>query len=582
MIHKVVGALLLFYGGSAMNLLQIHKRMAPVEPLTTPAPVIPTPTPTTAAPTTLAPVAPDPMTPAPVMTTAHPLTAAPVTAAPVTAAPTNTPAPVTPAPTTPAPITLAPVTAAPVTAAPVTAAPVTPQPTLPAPPGYQYGAHGQLCPITPSVSQTKCLLNTDLWTDRGNEGFVDCNANDADCCMCQVIECGHNNKNLPCHTINIGAEGAYGTVVHIRGDPNGIGALINCHGVEACRFATIEATDVYALDCDGDKSCEGAIVHIVDPKPGFLLDCSGMGSCNGMTIEMDFSGPPDGYICRPSAVKQVVQMSGIQCTNDEACQGMSLSLNNNGCDTVRIENINCLETNSCNLAHFALSGDVRVRNCQCGPSCNTASGLGKCFENLDQLLCPDPASCRAQQTTITNTLNQFKFECGNIRSCEVAQFTFEYNQDPSRPRPVEHIEALVFGGEYSARGSTFTFVNAQGFEGSSQIPVILTVDRIECGGFKSCEDTTFITGSNVEIWMVICAEKACSGCVIKAHPADIGIPCDIQQAANVAFPATPAPAVPSNPLLPPTPQPTQPIYVPMPMQNGQIPQPQQNGQWVPV
>jgi len=273
-------------------------------------------------------------------------------------------------------------------------------------------------------------------------------------------------------------------------------------------------------------------------------------------------------------------MSGIQCTNAEACQGMELSINNAGCDKVRIENINCLQSNSCNLAKFDLTGDIEIRNCQCGPSCNTATGLSKCFQNLDRLLCPDPQSCKGQTKTITNTLNNFKFECGNVESCEMAQFTFEYTQDESKPRPVEMLEAFVFGGEYSARGSTFTFVNAQGNEQFSQIPVILTIARIECGGRGSCHGTTFITGPNVEVREVICATDSCLGCLIKFDASDSGRPCDPSR------PVAPAPVPPLNPITQPpvvvTPAPTLPPPTPQPTDPQYVPIPQQNGQWVPI
>jgi len=434
----------------------------------------------------------------------------------------------------------------------------------------------------------KCVETTQIQNDLGREGYIDCNAVDSDCCMCGLVECGHNALGVPCHTVNVGNSGVFGTVMHVRGDPEGIGALINCQGVEGCRFTTMEASNVYALDCNGDKSCEGATVRIVDPKPGFLLDCSGMGSCNGLTVDIEFSGPPSGFMCRPMERKQVFPMSGIQCSNAEACQGMELRVHNAGCDKVRIESINCLQSNSCNLAQFDLVGDIEIANCQCGPSCNTASGLSKCFQNLDRLLCPDPSSCKGQRKTITNTLNNFKFECGNVQSCESAQFTFEYNQDSSRPRPVERLEAFTFGGENSARASTFTFVNEQGVDYFSKIPIILTIDRVECGGQGSCHGTTFITGDNVEIGEVICATDACLGCIIKRTANDFGRPCDPRQLPEVPRPPSPPlepittkPPTPQPP--PPTPRPTQSIYVPIPQQN-----PRQNGngngngQWVPI
>merc|ERR1711962_1294109 len=140
-------------------------------------------------------------TPAPVIPT-EPVTPTPVTPAPVTAAPT-TPTPTTPSPTTPAPTTPAPTTGAPTT---TTQAPV-------APAGYQWGAHGQLCPISLSSTFAKCLVPTDSHTDINLPGYINCNAYDADCCMCAMIECGHNVQGVPCNNVNIGTSGAYGTVM---------------------------------------------------------------------------------------------------------------------------------------------------------------------------------------------------------------------------------------------------------------------------------------------------------------------------------------------------------------------------------
>merc|ERR1711971_3781 len=253
-------------------------------------------------------------------------------------------------------------------------------------------------------------------------------------------------------------------------------------------------------------------------------------------------GPPPGYMCRPVTQKETFQVSGINCGNEEACQGMSMTINNVGCDSVRIESLNCMEHNACNLAHFDLMGDVELSQCLCGPSCDNAMGISKCFQGLATLLCSDPRACLAQTKTITNPKNLFKLECGNVQSCQSAHFTFVFDEDSNKAEPVRTIETFVFGGMHSARRGTFEIVNAQGVDPFTQIPVIVTLDRIDCGGEGSCVGATFILGQNVQVKEVICAAGACLNCWIKLTADDIGIPCDLKQAT------LPAPVVPALPV----------------------------------
>merc|ERR1719206_119213 len=411
-----------------------------------------------------------------------------------------------------------------------------------------------------------------IFTDAGTEGYVWCNRYDSDCCLCERIECGHGDLSIGCKDVRIGDSGAYGTVVLVKGDVVGPGALIDCQGTEACRFATIDSSNVYGLDCNGDRSCEGATINIVDPKPGFLLDCSGMASCGGLTITIEFSGPPPGYMCRPMAEKELFQVSGISCGNEEACQGMSMTINNAGCKAVRIEALNCMQHNACNLAHFDFLGDVELSQCLCGPSCDNAMGISKCFQGLERLLCSDPRSCMAQRKTITNPKNLFKLECSNEQSCQSAQLTFEFLS--GQTEPIRTIEAFVFGGMYAGRGGTFEIVNEQGFEPFTQIPVIVTLDRIECGGQSSCVSSTFILGPNVQVKEVICATGACLNCRIKRTAADVGVPCDVGQVTQAPVQVTSAPYVPTPPGGPGS------AYVPIEPQP--LPTVAQAGPWVPI
>merc|ERR1712129_433092 len=141
--------------------------------------------------------------------------------------------------------------------------------------------------------------------------------------------------------------------------------------------------------------------------------------------------------------------------------------------------------------------------------------------------------------------NRFKLECGNVQSCQSAHLTIVFDEDSAKTEPIRVIETFVFGGMHSARGGTFEIVNAQGMDAFTQIPVIVTLERIECGGEGSCVGSTFILGPNVQVNEVICAAGACANCRIKLTEDDVGIPCDARQIAQPQV--TDAPFVPTPP-----------------------------------
>merc|ERR1719229_235918 len=492
---------------------------APVDPVTTAAPVTPVTTQkvTTSAPvnpvttqkaTTAVPVDPA-TTPSTVMTTPHPGFPAVTTSAP---APT-VPVVVTPVPTTPFPTE-------PVTPSPNTPAPTDPLVTPPA--GYLFGAFDQLCEATQSVMLSKCTDITQSTSD-GGSGHLFCNSFESDCCLCNSIQCGFEGRG--CNQALFGKQSAFGVKdVAIRGAPRGLGAMVMCHGEESCRESVIDGTNVDSVNCNGYRSCQGAKMVITDPKPNFLLDCSGFSSCEDLEIEIRFSGPPAGYMCAvdadPTLVKDIFSIGAIECENEAACKGMKLTINNEGCTSVQIRDLRCLEYDSCSLADFQFIGDVSLNECRCGPSCAEATGLSKCHQNLDKVTCNDPQICMDQTRVITNPRNHFQFECGNIESCMNIDVRFELTADLNRPRPITIFDGLVFGGVNAAFGSVFTFDNQQGLdtnvpEGTVAEPIELTVNKIECSQDGACENAVFVTGDYVTIREVNCATDACYGCLIK-------------------------------------------------------------------
>jgi hypothetical protein len=254
-----------------------------------------------------------------------------------------------------------------------------------------------------------------------------------------------------------------------------------------------------------------------------------------LKIKVDFTGPPPGYMCAadatPNGVKDVLQLGTIECLNEDACGNMEFVMDNSGCYLVQIRKVQCVHPTACNFAQFSFLGAVDVQSCELGQSGGTASGLGKCYQNLREYDCSSPQGCMGLTKTIVNPANGFEFKCGNVQSCESANVRFEFSSSVSRLEPIEQINGLVFGGRNSARGATFTFANAQGADPFSGAPIVVDVDKIDCSGEGACQGARFITGANVQINEVTCSNNACLNCFVKYGPMDVGQPCDASQVA---------------------------------------------------
>lgn len=344
----------------------------------------------------------------------------------------------------------------------------------------------------------------------------------ADCCMCSTIECGFNGQ--PCDAVRMGSFGAFGVRdIQIAGNAvwKSVGAAIDCHGIEGCRDAAIYGSDIQSISCEGRRACKDALISVIDPKINFVLDCIGRNSCNGLTIELNITGPPPGYKCNPSLVGSILPFSRISCKADGSCENLQIVVNNEGCEKLVVESLECSGQTSCDYASFEFNGAYEISQCECGASCRRAQGLTKCFQNRRLMKCADFEECANSKEVFTNPQNDFFFECGGYGSCKESRFEMAFNNDAAKLEPVTFVKGIKLGGEHSGVGTTFLFDNQQ--------DEILTVDRIECSGTESCTGTVFVTGYKVAIGEVDCAYGACAGCLVKTFESDEGIPCDPQQ-----------------------------------------------------
>jgi len=119
--------------------------------------------------------------------------------------------------------------------------------------------------------------------------------------------------------------------------------------------------------------------------------------------------------------------------------------------------------------------------------------------------------------TITNPENGFALICENGGSCEAAEFTFNFDTN------IRYLDGFMFKGEGSGKGATININN-------NQVNTV-EIDNIYCIAQDSCKDTTFVTGTNVEIGDIFCYPGTCDGCIITIDnsPSTQGIPCDSSQ-----------------------------------------------------
>jgi hypothetical protein len=244
---------------------------------------------------------------------------------------------------------------------------------------------------------------------------------------------------------------------------------------------------------------------------------------------------------------------GINCGSSGACQEMKLTVVNNGCRTVIIEDLQCSPGGACTGAVFDLNSGtgfgVEVKNCMCGPSCRDAVGLDACYNNVQVLDCPDANSCATQSLTISNPANDFVLLCSNTRSC--AELNLDIILSGASLNLVQRFAAFVCSANMACQDAVINIENPQ--MTSTGVAVLLSVHEIQCVAPKACDGATFITNNNVNIEQVVCVNNACDNCLVKESVTSVGIPCaqytlqtrpHIPNGPVIQIPAAPIVAIP--------------------------------------
>merc|ERR1719491_1528017 len=420
----------------------------------------------------------------------------------------------TPNPTIPVPVAIAIATPNPtqrVTPAPtVFIAPPT-APTMPQPPnGMVFGAFGQFC-TAPNAATTAmdCMATTAVKADA--MGVVDCERPD-DCCLCASIECGL--KGDECKYLQFGDSAAFGVqnIAILGGGPN---TLIDCWGRTSCAYSVITASEVGALHCIGQFACQNARISIKDPAPKFRIICGVTAACEGMHLELIYTKQSGGAVCDASNM-QKLYLGGIECVGVGSCVGMSLTVNNMGCDRVIVESLECRE-GSCGEARFAFVGAVDIDNCALAAMGAQPTGLEVCWLNLRALLCAEPSSCVDEAKVITDPANDFKIWCSATRACSGASYAIDVTA-AARELDVQfmHIACTEIA---SCIGSTWAVYNAQRDRTVNPNVALEMKVKVECIGLGACSDSSFTMGRNIELDFVCGEYDFCKNCFVN------GIPC---------------------------------------------------------
>eukprot|EP01084_Bolivina_argentea_P158040 275340_1 len=379
-------------------------------------------------------------------------------------------------------------------------------------PGQEFGAFGQLCaaagPYT--VCQSASAVAEQL-----TGGFMKCER-DYDCCLCAAVQCGATTEGDGCRRFSAGAAGVFSVkAIDIIGVETG--ATIDCFGIESCALSEIHSVNVGTIRAANDYALKNAKVIVTDPVDGFGLDCIGTGSCEGLELLIEVSGPPVGYECNPKNLPELIEWEQIRCGGVDSCKNMKVTINNLGCHTVDVGTLECIQESSCVGASFALNGDTHFSNCLLKGTAHEVNGVERCFENLENLVCPDASSCSNAVRTLMNPMNGFILNCANVGSCAGAQLTINVNTDA--PEPVQAFDGLKFSGRESGKGATIVINNWQP-------GVFLEVELVECTAADSCVDTTFVISEDVQISEITCNPGTCEGCIVTRNVNSPGIPCD--------------------------------------------------------
>eukprot|EP00487_Bulimina_marginata_P009638 TRINITY_DN4110_c0_g1_i2.p1 TRINITY_DN4110_c0_g1~~TRINITY_DN4110_c0_g1_i2.p1 ORF type:complete len:189 (+),score=10.04 TRINITY_DN4110_c0_g1_i2:606-1172(+) len=156
------------------------------------------------------------------------------------------------------------------------------------------------------------------------------------------------------------------------------GAQIHCLGISGCENAVITAAQVKTIAGDKDRSLKNARVKIIEPIADFSLDCIGPNSCEGLNLTVVYPGPPAGYQCNPVFMGQTIEMNSLTCYGRDSCKNMHITIDNQGCNRIEIQQIECYAATACVGANFDFKGLIDVNSCDLiGSSAGVATGLAE-------------------------------------------------------------------------------------------------------------------------------------------------------------------------------------------------------------
>lgn len=319
-----------------------------------------------------------------------------------------------------------------------------------------------------------------------------------------------------------------------------LGGAISCDGPEACMNSVMNiAGNIQNIKCGGRRGCKDTKITLTNPMEHFHLTCGPQG-CEGLTLDLIITGTAATTGCL-GIPPDFIEWKGITCGSNGACVGLTLNVINNGCRPVRIEDFHCMAGQSCTGSNFNFNAGsspypLALQNCHCGLSCNQATGIDLCFNNIHVLECLNAGSCVDQQ--LTNIANGFMLLCPNTGSCKdlylnIAVYGASQNI-------IQRISLFDCSGMVACQGLTVDISNMQ--LSLTGVPIEIIIDTVLCTQSGSCQDATFITGTNVRINNFICAlPDSCNNCLIKTDINDIGTPCNPEPVVEVieASPADP-------------------------------------------
>eukprot|EP00484_Ammonia_sp_Unknown_P000537 CAMPEP_0197022550 /NCGR_PEP_ID=MMETSP1384-20130603/3389_1 /TAXON_ID=29189 /ORGANISM="Ammonia sp." /LENGTH=301 /DNA_ID=CAMNT_0042450609 /DNA_START=62 /DNA_END=964 /DNA_ORIENTATION=+ len=141
-----------------------------------------------------------------------------------------------------------------------------------------------------------------------------------------------------------------------------------CDGESTCKHAQVSLNRLEKFSCEGYRACYEGDFNFVNVADNFVMQCEGDSSCRGADVHLTFDS---------GATQQSVE--SIECESSQACEYLSISIDNQSSDTVVIKELKCEGFQSCGYLSFSVSGDVEIEKCICEDpepyACLCTSGL---------------------------------------------------------------------------------------------------------------------------------------------------------------------------------------------------------------